>query len=212
MWLDMEKVLHEKKIFGFRSIAASVGGIEDQGLGLSAEGRNLVLDAIERNGVAVIAEAAFTASLEERMRLYYEAARGRPFSAYINVGGGAVSVGRSRGKSFIRPGINRPGPRLPVDSIVGRFLERGVPVVHLAQIKSIAPQFGLPVDPLGPQAVGEGEVFQQTEPNRALAIGALATLLLALVLVARRARALAHLASRPEGDERDPREDEARRR
>ena len=212
MWLDMERVLTAQKVFSARSLAASVGGIEDQGLGLSAEGRNLVLEVIERNRVPLIAEPSFKASLEERMRLYYVAARGRTFAAYINVGGGAVSVGRSRGKSYIRPGINRPGPRLPVDSIVGRFLERGVPVIHLSHITTIASQFGLPVDPARPARVGQGEVFQQTEPNRLLAAFSLASVLLALGLIGYRSRARAHLASLPEGEERDPREAEARRR
>lgn len=212
MWLDMEAALRKQKVFTQGSVAASVGGIEDQALGLTAAGRNLVIEAIQRNHVPLLAVDSFQDSLEQRMDRYFVEAKGRPFSVYVNVGGGAVSVGRSRGKSLTRPGINRPGPRLEVDSIVGRFLERGIPVIHLSQIKPLAAQFGLPVDPVEPLVVGRGEVFQQTEPNQLTALIGLLILLAALALVGQRARARAHLAPPPEGDERDPRAQEARRR
>ncbi len=212
MWLDMEQVLLREKVFQARSIAASIGGIEDQGLGLSREARQLVLGLIQESGAQPITPESFRDSLEARMRIYDERARGRPYVAYVNVGGGAVSVGRSRGKSFFRPGINRPGPEAPVDAIIGRFLERGVPVVHLTQIKTLAAQFGLPVDPQRPIEVGQGEVFLHQEPNRPLALGCLLLIGVALSLIGRRARARAHLANLPEGETLDARAEEARRR
>jgi poly-gamma-glutamate system protein len=163
-------------VFRFRSLAASVGGIEDQGIGLSAEARALVLGKIADSGALLIDEKTFEGSLERRMALYDQAARGRPFAAYVNIGGGSVSVGRSRGKSFYKPGINRPGPAAPIDSIIGRFLERGVPVVNLTKLDTLARAHGLPVAPDKPQVVGQGEIFGHTEPNRPLAAVALLVL------------------------------------
>lgn len=212
MWLDMERVLRQRGVFEAKSIAASMGGIEDQGIGLSETGRHLVERAIARNDVEYLEADSFLDSLDRRMKLYDKAAGTREYRAYINIGGGAVSVGRSRGKSFYRPGVNRPGPKAPVDSIIGRFLDQGVPVVHLVQVTSLARQYGLPVDPHRPQPVGQGGVFRHTEPNVWLAVAALLSLLGALYWVGRRARARAHLQTLPEGVVVDSRASEARHR
>jgi poly-gamma-glutamate system protein len=212
MWPDMEQVLQAQGGWHVRSLAASVGGVEDQAIGLSASGQALAKAAIERTGVRELSPKSFDESLRLRMAVYDEAARGRPVAAYVNVGGGAVSVGRSRGKATYKPGINRPGPTPPVDSIIGRFLSRGVPVVHLTQIRTLAAESGLPVDPTRPQEVGTGELFRHREPNRWLAVFALGGYLGALYWVGLRARRRAHLATTPEGEAIDDRAHEARKR
>jgi len=50
-WLDMEKLLYDKGIFPYRSVAASLGGGRDLGRGLNKTGRELISQAIERNQV-----------------------------------------------------------------------------------------------------------------------------------------------------------------
>lgn len=198
-WLDMERALQERGIFRTRTLAASVGGIEDQGRGLGDAGLELLWSAIDRNGLPRIVPSDFTDSLEQRMKLYDAAAAGRPIRAYINVGGGTVSVGRSSGKAAYRPGLNHPSGKAPVDSIIGRFLDRGVPVVHLSKIEELARRFGLPVDPEEAQKPGDALIFGHREPNRILVLGALIALGAALIVVGQRARARAHLATLPEG-------------
>ena len=49
-------------------------------------------------------EADFTANIDERMELYQDAAEGQPIKAYINVGGGMVSVGKNIGKLMFQSG------------------------------------------------------------------------------------------------------------
>ncbi|RLC49793.1 MAG: poly-gamma-glutamate system protein, partial [Candidatus Cloacimonadota bacterium] len=55
-WLDMEKLLYDKGIFPYRSVAASLGGGRDLGRGLNKTGRELISQAIERNQVREIRE------------------------------------------------------------------------------------------------------------------------------------------------------------
>jgi len=212
MWLDMERLLESRRVFSVRSLAASVGGIEDQAIGLSPAGQELAHAAIERAGVPELTPQSFDESITLRMAVYDRAAKGRPIAAYVNVGGGAVSVGRSRGKATYKPGINRPSPNPPVDSIIGRFLARGVPVVHMTQIRTLAEEYGLPVDPKRPQRIGEGELFRRREPNRWLALAALVGFSALLYVVGMRARKRAHLSDTPEGELIDERAGEARKR
>ncbi len=197
-WLDMEGALAEKKILRARSLAASLGGIEDRSVELTAEGRRLLVASIERNGIPLLPSASFEDAIERRMALYDASAHGRSIRAYVNVGGGTVSVGRRRGKLAYRAGITRPGAaQAPVESVIGRFLDRGVPVVHLVRIKELAEEHGLPVPPTAPEEPGRGRVFQESEPNRLLIGGLLVVLNGAVVFVGRRARARAHLKDTP---------------
>lgn len=171
MWLDMERLLFEKQIFTFRSVAASRGGIEDRALGIPREGRQLLDAAIERSGLAAIKPKDYAQSVADRMSTYAEHSGDRPVKAYINVGGGTTSVGTRVGKQVFRPGLNRtPPPGLSdVDSVMSRYIHQGVPVIHLVKIPELAGRFGLPVRPTEMPRIGQGEIFRRRAYNRWLA-------------------------------------------
>jgi poly-gamma-glutamate system protein len=195
LWLDMERALAREGLFNQVSLAASLGGLEDAAGGLSPAGRLLLVRGIERNEMPQVPEHTFTEAIAHRMELYDRAARGRPIAAYVNVGGGAVSVGRQRGKVTYRAGINRPAGKAPVDSVIGRFLDRGVPVVHLVRVERLADEYGLPRAPREAQRPGEGGLFRKKRPNETLVAGLLVGLCGTIVFVGRRSRARARLTA-----------------
>ena len=183
MWLDMEKVLFDRNIFSFRSLAASRGGIEDYGFGMSQEGRNLIDAGIARAGVEKIDAKSLTDGIEQRMLLYDAKAGDKAIKAYVNVGGGTASVGTHVGKKQFKPGLNLeppPGEGL-VDSVMLRFAQRGIPVIHLTSIELLAKQYGFPQEPKGLPPVGEGTVFVKAEHNRWIAGGGLFAILGAML-------------------------------
>src|SRR4029079_3902416 len=51
MWPDMERRLRDAGLFSAKSIACSIGGVQDRGFGLTEEGIKLVKACIERNGL-----------------------------------------------------------------------------------------------------------------------------------------------------------------
>ncbi len=179
MWLDMERVLYDKKLFGFRSVAASRGGIDDKGFGISQEGRRLIDAAITRNGVLPIESTSLIEGIEQRMRLYDANAADRPIKAYINVGGGTASVGTHVGKKQFKSGLNLEPPSGEgiVDSVMLRFARRHVAVIHLSGIESLAKTWGFAEAPTTIPNPGEGRVYVKEEYNRWIAGIALAILL-----------------------------------
>jgi poly-gamma-glutamate system protein len=206
-WLDMEAVLRKSEIFPYKSVAASLGGVGDDAIGLSTKGRRMLERAIERNNIPFLAtmeeeetavedveQAGASLTLvdetrvRERLRVYYEAAGDRPIKAYINVGGGTVSVGTKVGKKKFSPGLNLRPPRgieeIP-PSVLGAFLEAGVPGIHLTSLVTIAAEYGLEIAPRSIPELGTGGIFQKREPNRWLAGIVLAILLIALFIIAR---------------------------
>ena len=182
LWVDWEKLLIDKKVFTERSAAASIGGIEDRGLGMSNEGRAAITAAIERSGVSLLSPKDYADSVEQRMRVYLDGAAGTPIKAYVNVGGGTTSVGTRVGKHIFKPGLNiRPpvgGPA--IDSVMSRFADEGVPVIHLININPIARHYGLEVAPKQLPAVGVGKVFSRAEYNPWIAGAFLVAIFLAL--------------------------------
>lgn len=178
LWIDMERLLVEKGLLHHRSTAGSLGGYEDLGLGLSIESRELLKEALDRNGLKLLQAESFTEGIDKRMAVYRTNAGRAPIKAYVNVGGGAVSVGRSIGKRLYQPGLNLRPPRgaLNVDSVMTRMMREGCPALHLVQVREIAEKYGLPNAPTETPAVGEGGVFFQEVYNRWLAVVLLAAI------------------------------------
>jgi poly-gamma-glutamate system protein len=176
-WLDMETLLHAKKIFDVRSVAASRGGIDDTGYGMSKRGRSLLDEAISRADLPNLEAESVKSAIDQRMDVYDERAGKQPIRAYINVGGGSASVGTHVGKKQLAPGLNTTRPRGTnlVDSVMLRFLDRDIPVIHITSIVALAREYGLAIEPRTMPQVGDGLVYTKAEYNRWLsAIGILA--------------------------------------
>ena len=178
LWVDMERILVEKRVFNLRSVAASRGGIDDRGFGMSKEGRALLEAGIARNGLFLIDPKSLTDSIEQRMQVYEERSGGRPIKAYVNVGGSTASVGTHVGKKQFVPGLNLDLPRGSglVDSVMLRFASRDVPVLHVTQVKELAKKYGLSSEPDAIPRIGESSVYVRAEYNRWLAAGGIATI------------------------------------
>lgn len=199
MWPDMEHLLHDKHVFSFRSVAASLGGIDDRGFGMSQEGRDMLTRAIERNALPRIDSKSVADAIQRRMTIYEREAKNRPIKAYVNVGGGSASVGTHIGKKQLQPGVNLEPPHAEtlMDSVMLRFLARDVPVVHVTQIKQLARAHGLPLRPGSVPRVGEGKVYVRPEYSRVIAALALAAIVAVLFAFAR--SGAARLLARAEG-------------
>lgn len=121
------------------------------------------------------------------MQLYYSLAAGLPIKAYINVGGGTISVGRKIGKRMFASGLNKKAPpgAHSVDAVMARFIVNGVPVIHMSGIKNLAHEFGFEVQPKRIPDVGVGDVFAAEAYNQWLIVSVLALILLSLYLLTR---------------------------
>ncbi len=184
-WLDMEALLAARGIFRTRSAAATHGGGNDMGRGLSPEGRRLIEAAAERNGVPMLASANIEDAIARRMAFYDEAAGGRAYKLFVNVGGGVASIGSSHNRLLLPAGLSfdlgehnwaRKG------SLV-LFAERGVPVIHLLNLTGLAREHAMPVAPDYQPLPGEGEIFEREMYSLPLAAVSLVLYCLVCLLV-----------------------------
>lgn len=187
LWPDMENFLYEQRIFSNRSVAATLGGLDDRALGLSPEATKIMEESLVMNGIRYLRVKNYKDSLEQRMSVYREEAIGKKIKAYINIGGGTTSVGTNLGKHLFSPGINLKVPvgGVGIDSVMGRFAQEGIPVIHITSIEKIAKGYGFPLQPKGIPPVGEGKIFVSEEYNKWLAGAVLAMILLVTYVLVR---------------------------
>jgi poly-gamma-glutamate system protein len=168
-WLDMERVLVERGVLHTRSVAASLGGGEDRGRGLSPEGRRLLREAAARNGIPLIEEPTLEDSIARRMDIF-EAERGTErYRVCVNVGGGLASLGATQNGRLLVPGLSREVGlhNFPRRGVAILMAERGVPLVHLLEVEQLAREHGLPTAPVPLPEPGDGEIFAHEDYHRA---------------------------------------------
>jgi poly-gamma-glutamate system protein len=182
-WLDMEELLNQSNILHTRSVAASIGGGFDVGRGLSPEGRDLIVKAIERNKIQFLKEKNIEQSISKRMEIYEKAAHGKPIKAYINVGGGIASLGNSVNGKLIPSGLTEylPAGNFPVRGVIIQMGQKGIPVIHLLNVEQLLAKFGLPESPVPSPEPGDGGIFVQRKYD--VRITAVAALFLIVVIL-----------------------------
>jgi poly-gamma-glutamate system protein len=196
-WLDMERLLFDRGLLRTRSVAASMGGSNDRGRGLSPKGRALLKDAAQRNDVPLIREPTLEQAVARRVEIYDREAAPGGVKAYVNIGGGAASIGGGQSATLIRPGVSRT--LRPYNwaqrGALHHYAKQAVPVIHILDVESIARAYAFPIAPEGVPAVGEGDIFFRPAYDLRIAAPAL-VLYLILCFGVLRARQRAAVASR----------------
>jgi poly-gamma-glutamate system protein len=190
MWPDMERRLADEGVIKTRSIAVSRGGFRDNAAGMTDETRHRLEAAITRGGRPLLNCSSIDDSIDRRMRLLRRSTGDEArFAAYINVGGGSASVGGTRGNEQLGHGFIRPGDvqtaKDPIDSVAMRFLDRGVPVINMIHVVTMAKEHGLPIASSTRPVVGEGGVYASRGHRKSFAGMGLFMVLIATSLVMR---------------------------
>jgi len=193
-WMDMAGCLRRAGVLAVRPIAAAIGGDEDVGRDMSAEGRALLARRIEADGLPVVGRPELEADVAARLGLYEAAARGRPIRAFVNIGGSWANMGTNAEVLRLRPGLTRdvfvppPGER----GVIQAMAARGIPVIHFLNIRGLAERYRLPWDPKPLTEPGEGAFYRQAAARRPAFIfvtaGYVLIIVVLLVLAGRRPR------------------------
>ncbi|MGJ4788375.1 poly-gamma-glutamate system protein [Leptospira koniambonensis] len=188
LWPDMEKELYVHGIFPYKSLAYSLGGIEDQAFGISKEGSKILQNSASKNSLPMLYSKNYSESLKERMNLYSGIISLSEYKAYINVGGGTVSVGTKKNAGEFSPGLNLKHPITHDgrDSIMRRFANLGIPIIHLVRVEELAAQNGFTIQPKKLPEIGEGKIFKRSEYDLRLAAVVLIGILVLLYVFFKR--------------------------
>jgi len=171
-WLDMERVLKEDGVFSYSSAGASAGGSDDNGgIRLSEVGRELIAEAIDRNGVTVISEGSLSENIVARKTIYERYKPLDQYDAVVNVGGGIAAIGHGMNDKWISSGVHKRLPLIyyPNRGVVHLFSDSGVPIVFIADAIEIAERYKLPIAHLQLPAIGIGKLYEHLQYDPSIA-------------------------------------------
>lgn len=176
----MLSLLKDADLIDFNLLAVSPGSEGDHGVG-TMEGllfdntRETVMEIAYRSGVTVIDESSLSESIARRMELYGEGVK-----LFVNVGGAGPNIGSSMEYLNVKPGLSTrlsSIPESPTRGVLYEFAAMGIPVVNMLNIKTIASDEGLAVDPIPLPLPGEGGAYQETVYNKVVIAVSLALIL-----------------------------------
>lgn len=176
-WLEIEQILRDSGLWNFRSALATLGGEADDGMGISPEGRELLLNIAELLGVPIFIPESISEGVAKRMELFsrckYLVAVGLPVT---NSGDPMLRLpSRIFTDRHIRAG----------DGLVAQFLKNGRPVIHIAKPSRVALDYRLPVAPIPLPVVGKGRLYYERRYSVPLAIIFSLIIIILLFLIVR---------------------------
>ena len=197
-WLDIEALLREKGLFDYKSVAATIGGGGDVGIGLSQLGRQLLRDAAARNDVPLIEEETLQDQIQRRLQVYGDMDQ---YQAYVNIGGGIASLGHEANAELIGPGYHRrlEPKNYPGQGVINKF-GRQTSIIQLERVDLLAREYDMPIAPNPLPPVGVGPVFSEIRYDLRVTAVSLIIIVIMLAVVFRVDRKVFRIAD--EG--RDP--------
>ncbi len=164
-WLDMQTFLYRDGIFPYRSAAASLGGLNDIQEDKTEEVVETLKAIIKRNDVPLIYNQNLEKSLKKRMAIYKKYAGDNAIKAYVNVGGGVVSLGEYKYRKDFPTGVffSLPFDKFPKEGVITSMARNNVPVINIRNIIWYVGKFGLRSKEGKTYVPGEADVFKEKD-------------------------------------------------
>lgn len=171
-YMDMEQVLLEQGLIGNHTGWVSLGGSRDLGIDMLDIGMaEAIAERAEKHGAVRLSFDSVEESLNARREIYLAEAGGmEQIGCFINIGGNVFAFYGSDNLIDAPNGlIKEPFKNMEHRGLIPWFLDNGVPVIHLLEMKSLLPAAGIPFDPVPMPKAGEGDVYYELQYRRGLA-------------------------------------------
>lgn len=180
-FLDMLQHLQERGIFAYGIHLISLGGDNDRGEGmLFSEAQSIMLEIAQKAEAPFLFPENTADSVKQRLALYKEYNHGRSPEIFVNIGGAVPNIGNTSASLHLPSGLVKYPPvktEHPERGLVFEYLEQGIPVIHLLNIRDLALNSGIVVDPVPFPSLGSEDVYFITKYNSLLIWGSVATTL-----------------------------------
>lgn len=171
-YLDMEHYLVEQGLLTHLSDLFSIGGMEDVGKEMPRELVDTITARLKGFGYQQFYKEDLLENVRERYRIYRDQG---DVKCFINVGGNDASFGDSNVMVHAEGGIlTELSEKDNSTGLVQLFLKDGIPVIHLLNIKTLAADYGLPIDPVPLPEPGQGGVYSDIQYRKEIAAAGLA--------------------------------------
>jgi poly-gamma-glutamate system protein len=149
--LDLHGLLLNEGVLSTVPAAVSLGGEGDVGADFDPAFRESLVLQIGRSGVPLVDDPDLRVNVARRMAIYLgEPDKAGAVAAFVNIGGADANLGTSPLVLRAEPGLNIDLVLPPSEQrgVLFEMAARGVPVIHLLNIRGLALRYGLPWDPV----------------------------------------------------------------
>lgn len=188
-YICMEEVLYNKGILSAKSVMNSLGGDKDIGADIDEDTKAMLLDQITLYNRTLLFEDDLGINIMKRYETY-QALSNENIKCFINVGGNLASIGSRGDWNTIGCGILKPGTNKAItdSGLIGKFISQGVPVINLLNVKKLAVEYNLPIDPYPIPHIGDNDVFFTYKYPKSFAMLIIIFAIAAIYLYGRRVR------------------------
>lgn len=167
-WLEIEDCLRQTGLTRHRLLAISWGGEDDSGRDFPEDFKVRILQKASQLQLRILNYGSLETTVRERVSLYFQAAGNRKIKAFINIGGSLANLGTDSSVLQLRPGLTeiRKIPPALRRGVIQEMARRGIPVIHLLNIRGLAKHYGLPWDPQPLPQPGENISWENNHLER----------------------------------------------
>jgi poly-gamma-glutamate system protein len=178
-WVDIEHWLYEKGGSGIKSSLVTYGAEGDSGGGLTPEGIQTLNQSAAQYNVHIFLPNSIRDAVDHRIDLYTI----NKISLLLNIGGNQASLGGCPHSLIIPNGFHE---KISTCSdrdrgLIMRISERGIPYIHLLNVKDLAFRYGLPLISEWTQHDGSG-LYQKSSVQKLYSIIALLIIVILLYI------------------------------
>ena len=185
-WPIIESYLFDNNFLKNRSIVYSMGGDNDNGDNLSDKGIEILESSIPNN-VNFINEFSLIDNISKKINFFDS--KSSNYSMYVNIGGGASSLGNGLDKDSLQVGLINFLDIQDIslnefkNSISYNFLtEKSIPMLNIKNIIKLVPQDYISDLMTGNMKVGGGTLFYKYDPYNPIVISVCLLLSIALIV------------------------------
>ena len=137
----------------------TLGGEEENGLGMPEEARALLAEAARSDGVELFRNATLDEAIDRKMRLIGGDGSEAPAKLVVSVGGAEGNIGTDPAAMSLVPGVLAPGEGPHAgNGVIGMALRAGRPVLYLLNLRVLAEAEGIGWEERRPEFAARGSV------------------------------------------------------
>jgi len=184
-YLDIESYLYQQGILKHRSTFVTPGGNNDNGSSLWEGGLDIVKSSAQRNNY----ELNIPASLGEAIEKKWELINRLNAVLFINIGGNHSALGNGNCALNIPVGKISQPLKCSANGIKGliyKCCDKGIPVIHLLNIKEIASTNGINLNPVPFPEPGESDLYFEKSISLSMLLSSITIIILFLFFQGRK--------------------------
>lgn len=138
----------------------TLGGEEENGLGMPEEARALLAETARSDGVELFRNATLDEAIDRKMRLIGGDGSEAPAKLVVSVGGAEGNIGTDPAAMSLVPGVLAPGEGPHAgNGVIGMALRAGRPVLYLLNLRVLAEAEGIGWEERRPEFAARGSAM-----------------------------------------------------